>query len=144
MTKSTNNDNFFLRVKYVVDKHYDGNQSAFARDMGIKRQYVNKWYQEYDKKDKQPNPGQDILSSIVSGLLRNTEVNPLWFITGRGPKTNEQDVQKVSEKFSDYEASLSDLDNVDISEDDFLQFVLKQQEAVLNFLRTLKKSHSPD
>ena len=85
--------------------------------------------------------------NTLSGLNQifescDEEVNLHWLITGEGEPIRSSDISTVDQKFSDYEASLDDLNNTDISEDDFLEFLLKQQEAVVDFLRKLKSDRS--
>lgn len=72
------------------------------------------------------------------------DVNLHWLLTGEGQSKTDSGISRVADRFSDYEASLNDLDNADIDEGDFLKFVLKQQEAVVAFLRKLEKKRSDD
>lgn len=34
-----------MKLTDYIQKHYSGNQAAFARDMGVKPQHVTKWLQ---------------------------------------------------------------------------------------------------
>lgn len=70
----SDNDDFVTRFKFLIDRLAGGNQTEFARVLGIQSSYVNRWV-------KQGNlPSTEHLANIVDRL----GVNINWLLTGKG------------------------------------------------------------
>lgn len=84
----------------------------------------------------QKNRGSLDMGSLIASC--DPGVNLHWLFNGEGSSRLDDSVGSVVERFSDYEDSINDLNKSDISRDEILEFLLKQQETVLDFLRKLK------
>lgn len=65
------------------------------------------------------------------------DVNLHWLLTGEGDQ-KIRTAGDVDQELQNYESEVSDLQISDIDQDDLLEFLLSQQESVLNFLRKMK------
>jgi len=124
---------FFSRVEYIVDTYYKGNKSAFSRETGISRQYLNKMSrQARGELSGDPNPSLEVLQKIVT----NTGVSPLWLLTGKGAP--EDPVGPLAAREAAHNDALSGLRKSDISADEKVEFVSGQLERLLRILRNLE------
>lgn len=127
---------FFERVEYIVDVRYDGNISAFSKDVGITRQYFNKMReQSQGKKEGSPNPSLDKILTIV----QKSNVNPAWLLLGIGEPFNDQAVKRAFDAVDEVGLKLDDLNRSDIPLDERTEFVAKQLELLTKILRNPEK-----
>ena len=77
------------RLLQIVDTYFDGNRAAFARAVGIAKNSTS----NYLGKERKSDPS----SSIVANIVRVTDINAKWLLTGEG-EMNIYRKEDVNEK----------------------------------------------
>ena len=69
--------NITERLQFIVDKVFDGNKAAFARQIGIAPTSIS----NYLSKERASKPSSDILGNIVTSI---PNISAKWLLTGEG------------------------------------------------------------
>ena len=77
------------RLLQIVDTYFDGNRAVFARAVGIAKNSTS----NYLGKERKSDPS----SSIVANIVRVTDINAKWLLTGEG-EMNIYRKEDVNEK----------------------------------------------
>ena len=135
---STLENNLFARLSTVVDEYYEGNASAFCRASGLSRQYYSKMKSEFEEERKEPDIGYQKLRGIISALINDTDVSLYWFLTGKGGMEAKSSDSPLSEQVDAHKRSVNALHESGKDSDEIAEYLVKNREVVLKFLRSLE------
>ena len=84
------------RLKWIIEKYYDGNQNQFSKDIGISQPRINRLFSVDPRTDKYPVVSYDIAQAVINKFI--DKVSAEWFLTGIGqPLKREVPIARKSE-----------------------------------------------
>ncbi|PKH52441.1 hypothetical protein CXF68_17850 [Tenacibaculum sp. Bg11-29] len=106
------------RLKDIIDFCSNGNVSDFSKKLkGISQQKLNRLFNLDSRTKKYPTISQDIITEVLSEI---PEINPTWFLLGKGEMLNNINLPESSEiKFEN------------ISDDELSLYIINNKERLL-------------
>ncbi|WP_028889401.1 hypothetical protein [Tenacibaculum ovolyticum] len=106
------------RLKDIIDFCSNGNVSDFSKKLkGISQQKLNRLFNLDSRTKKYPTISQDIITEVLSEI---PEINPTWFLLGKGEMLNNVNLPESSEiKFEN------------ISDDELSLYIINNKERLL-------------
>jgi hypothetical protein len=133
---SNKNNNFFARLLFVIDKCFE-NEVAFYKKAGISRASYSNYKNEYEEEGKEPNLKLNTLKGVINAVTEECpEVSLAWLLTGKGEPEINSSRQTVDQKFEQHKNEVIDQRMSDKDEDQILEYLLKQQEVLLRYLKS--------
>lgn len=110
------------RMEQIVEERFNGNKSAMAKSLGIDRATLS----NYIGTKRRSKPSIDLVSKIIDKL----DVNPYWFLLGRGELSGSSIVTGAGSQFNGANAHHNTLSAASAAADTLLDKIDMLQKSI--------------